>query len=33
VDTDLRSVTVIIRYRVGSAERSYTLSTYVSNYV
>ncbi len=32
INTSLRSVTVIIHYRVGASDRTYTLSTYLSDY-
>ena len=32
VETDLRSITVIVTYKVGQVTRSYSLTTYISNY-
>jgi prepilin-type N-terminal cleavage/methylation domain-containing protein len=32
VETDLRSITVIITYKNGASTRSYTLTTYISNF-
>jgi prepilin-type N-terminal cleavage/methylation domain-containing protein len=32
VETDLRSITVIVTYQDGQSQRSYTLTTYISNF-